>query len=241
MKRQTKTLLTALALIGSASAVSAGTIKVDLGRSDGGGSASGAAQAGYTGWTIAGNQGAMDVSETFASTYATDGTIDVTMTSNSDTFARNYGNTISGTQSGLQALLEDFVFFNQDGGGSNFIQFQFDDLKAGEYTFTALHHFTQANSNFPTMDILLNGVDTTDNIAMVQGTGINTLNTSVVNFTVVNDNDAVTIRYANPVSDNPEGNEHFGINGFELTRVPEPGSLALLAMGGLCVLRRRRR
>ena len=30
------------------------------------------------------------------------------------------------------------------------------------------------------------------------------------------------------------------VNGFEISVVPEPGSLALLGLGGLCVLRRRR-
>jgi len=212
----------------------AAPLKVDLGRS-----ADPSQQSGWSEWNTD-LAGVANISTTFAYADATDTTVDVTMTSAGNTYTRNYNNTITGAQAGNQNLLEDLVFFNSSLSGTNFIQVQFDDLKAGSYTYTGYHHFVQANTDFATTDILLNGVDTGDDVLMANHSSpylIDTLRTSVVNFAVASDNDPVTIRYANPTGTTTT----FGLNGFELTQIPEPATMSLLALGGLAILRRRKR
>ena len=99
------------------------------------------------------------------------------------------------------------------------------------------------------MDILLNGVDTGMDATMQQGNpGVSSptfLTNSVVPFTVANDNDTVTIRYAFG-----SGGTNFGLNGFDLESlagpvVPEPSTLVLCGLSlislGLVGWRRRRR
>lgn len=45
---------------------------------------------------------------------------------------------------------------------------------------------------------------------------------------------------AGPLLDGSDNNYRLGLNGLQINQVPEPGSLALLALGGLVGLRRRR-
>lgn len=212
----------------------AATLQVDLGRST-----DPSLQSGWTAWNTNFGGSAINEQNSFSYAEGTAGTVDVTMTSFGSTYTRNY-NTVTGDQASLSPLLRDIVFFNSASTGS-FIQMQIDSLKSGSYTFTGYHHFVQENTGFPTMDILLNGTDTGQDITTLQVSSpyeINTLRTSTVNFTVANDNDSVTIRYANPTTTG--SNQHFALNGFELTQIPEPSAALLGGLGVLALLRRRR-
>ena len=226
---KTKILLTALAACTALSTVSAAaaTLQVDYD------AVGGPTQADFTSWDPphADNTG-LNQTGSFTYSGATDGSVEVTLTSSSDTYERNFGAVSGGAFVGQSNLLKDIVFFNQGNSGTNFIQVVLNDLKAGDYTFTGYHHSTGTLNSLATVNIFLNGADTGDDATQTQGVAPASIGTSVVNFTVANDDDVVTIRYQDP------SNRHFGLNGFEI--VPEPSSLALLVIGGLCVLRRRR-
>ncbi len=183
----------------------------------------GPTQDGYTRWDPPGTGtiGALNESMSFPeATLSTDGTVDVTMTTAGNTYERNYGS-VTGPLAGQTDLLKDLVFFNNDLGGSNFYEVQLDDLKAGDYQFTAYHVATNALNGDATVEILLNGADTGMHVTLQNTNSPAEARASVVNFTVANDNDPITIRYANPTQD------HFGLNAFELI-VPEPPPADLL-------------
>jgi len=176
---------------------------------------SGPTQSGYSSWDPAGTGtiGTLNESRSFAASLSTDGTVDVTMTTAGNTYERNY-DAVTGPVSGQNNLLKDLVFFNQRLDGDNYYQVQFDDLKAGDYRFTAYHVATNALTGDATVDILLNGADTGMDVTLLDTSSPAAARSSIVDFTVANDNDPITIRYANPTQN------HFGLNGFELEAAP---------------------
>ena len=191
---------------------------------------SGPTQTGYTSWDPPGTGtiGVLNESMSFPeASLSTDGTVDVTMTTAGSTYERNYG-AVSGPLVGQNNLLKDLVFFNNRLSGNNYYEVQLDDLKAGDYRFTAYHVATNALNGDATVDILLNGVDTGMDVTLLNTSSPGEPRSSVVDFTVASDNDPIVIRYANPTAD------HFGLNGFELTTVSQtviPEPITMLAVG----------
>jgi len=212
------------------------SVNVDLDGQDG------PTQGGYTSWNPPHfDNSALNQSSTFDAAFATDGTVNVTMMTGGSTFERDYAD-VTGSLSGQSDLLTDLIFFNNDQSGSNFFQLEFGDLEAGDYQFTAYHLATNSLSGLATMDILLNGVDTGQDVTLQNSSSPASLTgISMIDFSVAKDGDLVTIRYANPTAD------HFGLNGFELIQVgavvPEPQSIVLSFIGmiGLLALLYKRR
>lgn len=170
---------------------------------------------GYVSWDPSHTDGAaLNQSMSFAvAALSTDGTVDVTMTTGGSTFERNYPAITGGSVINQSNLLKDIVFFNNSLGGTNFYEVRFDDLKAGRYAYRAFHVATANVAGDAQVDILLNGIDTGQNVTLLNNSPWDApveARASVVVFSVASDNDPVTIRYANPTQ------HHFGLNGFEL-------------------------
>ena len=250
----TKTLLTALASAGlfAAGSATADTIQVDI---TGTGGNTGTTQAGWSAWSP--ESGGASV----ASTDATDGTIEASLSGSGGAInGRNYGIynvTDPGSLTNADVWADQWFVGNSMTGE---FTLTLDDLKAGTYTFTSYHYaddLSSANSSKNdegNMNVFVGGVDTGQDVTFISGgdseisgggnpssSDLDTFGKVTFQFTVANDGDSVAILYDNVAATVSSTNgDTVGINGFELTLVPEPGSLALLAMGGLCVLRRRR-
>jgi len=96
-----------IAVLASASFLHAETLMVDLD------AAGGPNQTGYLSWNPSHTDGgALNQSTTFAASFATDGNVDVTMTTLNNTYERNYS-AVTGTFASLSNLLRDIVFFNR--------------------------------------------------------------------------------------------------------------------------------
>jgi len=211
---ETRMLGTAITLFLLSVPTAMGAVLVDIN------GAEGPTMSGYTPWgnsegLVVSDDTAMNESHAFAdAALSTDGTVDVTLTSLSDSYERNYTN-VTGSLSDHNNLFKDLVLFNDLRCGNNYIQVQLDDLKAGNYRFTGYHVLTQ-NSGAATVDIYLNGTDTGQDVTQLIDQSADDARASVVDFTVASDNDPVTIRYQAHSS----GGNHFGLNAFELDLAP---------------------
>jgi len=206
-------------------------------------------QSGYESWVIAttdspGSFGSLNISNSFAYSQTTGGSLGVTMTTGGNTFGRKYPEATSPSEAAaLSALIRDVVFFNDGLNGDNFFQVTLSNLLAGEYEFTGYHNATNrlVEADNATTTIFINGESTGQTATFVSPPQSGTSgvmpagapSTQTFSFTVANDGDAVVIRYQNPTAEN------FGLNGFDL--VPEPTTALLGALGMLVLLRRRRR
>ena len=191
----------------------------------------GPTQAGYLSWNPPhADNTALNESNTFAdAALSTDGTVDVTMTTLSDTYERNYSAITGGPVMSQSNLLRDAIFFNNRQSGNNFYEVTLNDLKAGNYEFKAYHVLTNNVSGDAQVDILLNGSDTGMNVTLLNDSPWDQpaeARSSFVPFNVASDNDPVTIRYANPTQN------HFGLNGFELAIAPPAPSEVKVDING---------
>lgn len=244
MTLKLKTILCA-ALAAGLAAPTYAALLVDINSSHGGSTSSTAA--GWTGWDPAGATttiGAANFSSTFAAGFATDGTVDVNLSTTSDTYSRNYGiDFVTGSFSAETPaeLWQDQYFHNVAAGAP--LTLTLDDLQAGDYAFTLYSYMDDLHAqDMATTDIFVNGVDSGIDAASygdVSGSiaaSFLEANVATVQFTVANDNDSVTISYENPTD------IVFGLNGFQLAAIPEPSSAALIiGFGALAMLVRRPR
>ncbi len=194
--------------------------------------------AGWIGWDpVNPNNSALDTGVGgFSASFATDGDFDVRITTNGNTYERNYGvGKVTGSFSADTPgeLWQDQYFHNQLAGAP--LTITLDDLKAGTYEFTIYNYYdvlTDAHG-MATTDIYVNGVDSGIDATAYPGTTGQTAAfleanaAATVGFTVASDNDIVTLEFRNPTG------AHFGLNGFQLTTaaVPEPSGLALIVLG----------
>jgi len=160
----------------------------------------------------------------------------------------------SGGSLNIPDVWTDLAFWNNNTGGS--MTFALDDLKAGKYQFTSYSYANTIAGNPGTGDSGIADVsvdtgggfvDTGLNVTLganatpdLTTTDLETNGTVSFQFTVANDNDTVSILY-NGLAAN--GGDSFGLNGFQLTQVPEPSTFALAAFGllGLIGFGRRRK
>jgi hypothetical protein len=147
---------------------------------------------------------------------------------------RDRGNMDTGTYP-LGAMQEDAVKNDTD------IVLTFAGLDAGTYTITMWHH-DATNDDKPTIDITLDDANGTalveDDLLQSYTADPGTVASSSFAFVSDGTNDVqITISDNNDASQS-NFNEAF-LNGLELT--PEPATMGLLAMGGLALLKRRRR
>ena len=211
---------------------------------------SGNTQSGFESWFLSSGGatiGSANFTNSFSYPLAVGNSLDVTMTTSSDTYTRLYSTVTSPPAAvDYNLLLRDLLFFNNRRGGNNYFQVELDGLLAGSYEFTAWHNASSRVGNPATTDVLLSvggspladtGLEAT--LFEANPNGIlpaGAPSTSTLSFVVPNDGDSVVIRYANPTS------HEFGLNAFQL--VPEPGTFLLLLSalaGGLLVRRRRAR
>jgi hypothetical protein len=250
MKTRNHTHFSLSAFAGLALAVTsanAATIQVDIGRTG-----TTDLQSGWQEWSTDGNAfNTTGESTTFGYADTTGGTLSASLNTTTGAGARNYG--IDGVSDpgnlGLQSVWSDLFFFNNNTAGS--MTLTLGNLKAGTYEITTYHFADNlaggSNDDLGIADISVNTVDTGLNATMV-GTFNNAepktaaqveASLATFQFTVANDGDAVNILY-NGLAGNG-GGDSFGINGFELSQIPEPSSTALLGLSALVLLRRRRK
>jgi hypothetical protein len=177
-------------------------------------------QSGWHGWYFPSTS--TGGSETFEYPYATDGTVDVTLSAaaGADLYARAYGifNIVDADPNlTVPNVWYDSVFANVAGSS---ITLTLDDLEVGVYDFTS-YHFANGLSyqNETLVSVSIDGLDTGLDVYFVTGDSSNLkgadglLQAAEVEgngmvsfkFSVVNEGDSVTINY---------DNTPFGINGF---------------------------
>ena len=118
-------------------------------------------------------------------------------------------------------------------------------LADGDYSITTYHHTFYSPSDDVTFDVLVTDFDRTDvlvhnDLVSSFGSSVTTadISTAVTFFTVSGGND-VTLTF-DPEATGFDGLDQLMLNGFVLS-VPEPSSTALLGLGGLALMLRRRR
>ena len=165
---------------------------------------------------------------------------DVSITTAGVEFSRDAG-LLSGT--GLDDMFRDLVFRND---GDEVITITIGGLLAGVYDVQTYHHVQVAGggSGRTSFDLAVQDADSPSfgqavgNFTM-GGVGVTT-DSGI--FTVsANGTDDVVLRLTQTASGGSGGQDWWGVNGVEITNVPEPGSVALLALGGLGLFARRRR
>ena len=171
---------------------------------------------------------------------------DITVTLTDLEFNRGYNNgTGAGTDftgTDLDAMYADILFRNDAGQTIDII---ISGLDAGTFQFTT-HHLI-ASPSPGTFDFIVTdstGTSTLGNYAMGTGSvgASPTFNPTVITFQVVSNgvDDIVLQMDATTLSNGGNTGGWFGVNGMEIGAIPEPSSFALLGLGGLALLRRRR-
>jgi hypothetical protein len=139
------------------------------------------------------------------------------------------------TGSGLDDMWEDLAFAKT---GDVLLNLTIGGLAAGGYDITLYTHDAKADGN-PlggfTADVFVDGVDVAD-IEMTNGKVSSSMGQQTVNFTSDGVNDVV-IGLQAQADDVSEGRAI--LSGFQV--VPEPTSLALVGLGGLLMISRRKR
>lgn len=170
---------------------------------------------------------------------------DITVSLTGLEFNRTFTNGGSGVDfpgTDLDAMYGDMLFRNDD---STTVNVTITGLLAGTYTMT-VHSLINTPSpgkfdlNVQDADSPAFSQSVVDDL--VQGTGTaSTFNPNVIEFDVLsNGTDPVILQMARGTEATSGGTTGgwFGYSGLEIEVVPEPSSLALLAMGGLMILRR---
>ncbi|QNN21504.1 PEP-CTERM sorting domain-containing protein [Planctomycetales bacterium ZRK34] len=158
----------------------------------------------------------------------------VEITQNGALRDRDRGTTVTGTYAELSNLLRDFY----GSRSNNDIVTLTLTLDAGAYHFLSYHHDAEAGST-NTQEVeftrIGSGVIQTDVIHSSDApTDIVTFEDT---FTLAS---ATSVQFQIQKTALASNNGEFGFNGFELTLIPEPTTAAMLVMGGLLVMRRRR-
>lgn len=172
-----------------------------------------------------------------ASTAATDGNIDVTLSG--QTHFRDYDSITSGPFLGYSDLLSDSALRNANGE----MTLTLGDLEPGEYEITTYHHSTQYDDGI--FDLYLTDAEVTDALlfsdVLIPDDSRTPDEIMTLNFSFVSDGSDVQI-----VMD-MTGGRHLKFNGFDLSLVaaapvPEPSTFALTAFGllGFAIYGRRR-
>jgi len=217
-------------------------LKVDTGRSE-----SPQLQSGWQEWNFTGASGIINQSGSFAYAGATDGTVEVNLSTTTSAQGRNYGIdqvTDPGNLT-IPDVWRDQVFWNNNTSGS--MTLTLDDLKAGDYTFTSYSYADNLSDSGGTNDegtasasievdtgsgfvdtgldvTFIAGLQSTVAGSSIEAADLDAYGTLSFGFTVANDGDPVKILY-----DNITGGDTFGINGFELTPPPPPGPVTPVA------------
>ncbi|MEM6259557.1 MAG: PEP-CTERM sorting domain-containing protein [Planctomycetota bacterium] len=128
----------------------------------------------------------------------------------------------------------DGVFNNI--GGATFITITFSGLDDSlNYDIVGFVNGGNTINNTVPVTFSADGVDIlTTGAATSGGSSSGTLAPAIISSASTDGSGVLEVTFST-------NNTPFGIGGLTLTAVPEPGSLALLGLGGLCVLRRRRR
>ncbi len=120
------------------------------------------------------------------------------------------------------------------------------DLGAGSFDWTSWHHDQDNQSGVMDIEYSVNGgstfslgVDDLDIISFDTDANVGAPNPAGFTF-VSNGADDIHIRFTNVASNN-SGEAFALLNGFQIDEIPEPSSTALLGLGSLGLMLRRRR
>jgi hypothetical protein len=217
---------TALAL--SAFAAQAQTLQVDIQSNAGA-----ITQAGWNAWEISETASTTTQSTSFAYAPTTGGNLGVSLTPATNAIARKYGleNISDPGKLANPNVWADQYFWNNNTGGS--MTLTLTNLTAGIYQFTSFHYadnlaidpfyadegtasvFVNTGSGFTDTgeDVTFTAGQQTEWISRnLRAAQVMADGTLILNFTVANDGDPISIRYQDIT-----GGDSFGINGFQLT------------------------
>ncbi|MFW6162391.1 MAG: LamG-like jellyroll fold domain-containing protein, partial [Planctomycetota bacterium] len=205
-------------------------VAVDFGRDPTHGGGPGGTQAGFEPFEFAEGGGNPPRSLSFASQAGSDGTVDVTIAGY--THFRDY-EAVTGVFADQGPLLSDMVLRNRDGT----LTLTLDDLLPGLYSMETWHHSTQFGGGDFDLAMRLGGGAAQTLFTGVPVTGgPNPNSISTLSFRFETDGSPVHFEFMGGAD-----REHLSLNGFRVTRVPEPTTLALLGLGVAGAAWRRRR
>jgi len=240
--------------------LSAATLQVDI-QSNGSNPNAAVTQSGWNAWSLTETFAINTHTTTFAYAPTTGGNLGVSLATTTNAGARNQGLSNISDPGNLTNpnVWFDQYFWNNNTAGTMTVTFT--NLEAGIYQFTSYHYAnglaleTPSANDEGTASVFLNtgsgftdtGSDVTFTVGIattftnpqtsrnLSASQVMTDGTFITSFTVANDNDPISIRYQSIT-----GGDSFGINGFELSVIPEPSTALLGGLGLLCLLRRRR-
>lgn len=231
----------------SAVSAHAATLLVDI-QSSGTNTADAPTQSGWNAWELSESFSSTTQSTSFTYADTTGGSLGVSLTPATGAGARNYevDNVSDPGNLTISDVWFDQYFFNNNTSGT--LTVALSNLNAGVYNFTSYHYadnLATSNNDQGTASGFVNTgsgfIDTGNDVTFTAGSGgvtaaqVMSAGTFTTSFTVANDGDAISLRYQDIT-----GGDTFGINGFEVTAVPEPSAALLGALGVLALLRRRR-
>ena len=193
-----------MALNGFALSTAPDTLKVDFDQSE----VPNAVQGGFQAFEVVGDSPPTHAN-TYASTLATDGTIDVTI--ENATHYRDYNTINGGSFTNLSDLLSDMVLRNANGT----MTMTLGDLQAGTYEITMFHHSSEFGGGGFSVNLTDSLVTAHPQYSATVSSGRSPTAVTSNTVTFVSDGSDVMIDLVGPSS------AHMSLNGFELSPAPE--------------------
>ncbi len=221
--------------LGLTQAASAAVLSVNLGKTG-----ASTTETGFTDWWVADNITG-PVTTTISGIDLTGSFVGNNLRAIDRNFRATYGT------AALPELSQSWWGLNSNaiGGAKLSLTLDGEDLGAGQFTWTSWHVDHDDQTGDMLIEVSVDGGATFStaipNFDIVDGRDEDLFagapNPATFNFTA-NGSDDVVIRYSN--LETASKRNYVVVNGFEVVAIPEPASLALMGLGGLLMLGRRR-